>query len=43
MSVLDVAAPAIGSSIVLMPVVHVDAAGVGDEARVLYTIQAAPA
>lgn len=39
MSASDVAAPGIGSSIALMPVAHVDAAGVGDEARVLYTVQ----
>lgn len=31
MSALDVAAPGIGSRIVLMPAGHVDAAGVGDE------------
>lgn len=42
MSALDVAAPGIGSRIVLMPAGHVDAAGVGDEARVLYNIQATP-
>lgn len=40
MSVLDVAARGTGSSIAPMLAVHVDVAGVGDEARVLSTIQA---
>lgn len=36
------AAPGIGLRIALMPAAHVDAAGVGDEARVLNTIQDTP-
>ncbi len=41
-SALDVAVPGIGLRIALMPAAHVDAAGVGDEARVLYTNLATP-
>lgn len=39
MSALDAAALGIGSSIALVPAVDADAAGVGDEARVLSTIR----
>lgn len=42
MNALDVVALDIGSSTALMPVEHVDVAGAGDEARVLYTILATP-